>query len=450
MSNFLGSVGNFVTSAVSNTFSFAGSAIRNTLTFASNVLPDAGVLGDVGDWAGNALTFGSGPVYSGGGSGGSFLTPLGIGPQVGAAQFIMPKFSPFAGASESLVSKVDSGPTAESPSSVVPSTGGKPTVPSGGSAPAGVSPPPSAAFDTAYEALHAATTAPKWNALDTRVEGITDADRARAVAGHVRNAAIQGNAMEGTVSSQITGILGSAYLDELSLLETQANTGKIDASLLRQYETKAASVDRLLGNPSKDAILGGIHRDSVLQVSSALKPIDVSVGEAVAKDPLVQQFNSDVKQYNERLQVVEALVRANGGEFSQEALAHLSILYAAGGALADQQLALRSKTYRDGWSRMSYDGTELGVDLEYVGQWVQWLTPFALAGIQYAWQSSVDDKNRKWQEKVRAEDREFEERMMSMRLSAEERIAGIRAEGSSPAAVGASSGVTINAGTASA
>jgi len=442
MFNFLGSVGNFVTSAVSNTFSFAGSAVRNTLTFASNVLPDAGVLGNVGDWAGNALTFGSDTVYSGGGSGGSFLTPLGIGPQVEAAPYSFPSLSSQGAAEVSAAASPSLAPAA----APATATATEDTSSTGLGAQTG------ADANTApqYLALHEATMAPRWDALDTRAENVGHVDRARDVVGHIRAAYIEGNKRRGGVSGEVTRILGTSFSEDLAALDEQIKTGGIDTSLLGQYEMKAAALDSLLSNPSENVILAGIQKDVVLQTAAALKPIDVSVGDAVANDPLVQQFNADVDSYNQRLTAVNAMLEANGGEYTPEVLANLSALYTASGPLASQQLTLRAKTYRDGWSRYGYDGSVLGVDLEYVGQWVQWLTPFALAGIQYAWQSSVDDKNRKWQEKVRAEDREFEERMLSMRLSAQERIAGISAEGSAPAAVGASSGISINAGTASA
>lgn len=450
-----------VVSGVSN---FAGSFLRNSFVMASNILPDGGALGWVGDTLGNALHIGgsgsAGAPYSGGGSGGSFLNPIGLSLTKGtpAASLDFSKlWSPVGdfgmgaplgpAAKPERLAGVDS-PESSAAQKVAPAASSTPQPEGAGSAAGGGSaaiqddaanvPDPAAGLAVAIEPTvkftPRITAGLKGKELADAIRENTDGALAASQGKNLDYAAYsllnqdadkiyenleQAVGPDGNVVDEAK--LTAAARRSNGLVGYAMSESAVEADMRLNYNTLVSEHTRLqesmpLAGPALESEAGKRHVAKVRRYETEKRALE-------ARAPTMSQaaLSAEVKRLSERVT-----------------------------ALADERERLGGTIHTSWLTRVNGFGEDLGLDTAALGVWLQYLTPVALAGLAYYTQNKADEKNRKYMEKVRQEDRAEAARLQTERLNAQIRMAGMSHSADSPAAVGPSRSHTIGGGVNSA
>lgn len=449
-----GTVGSWASAGIGYAGNFVGSVIRNTLVVASNILPDAGVFGSLGDNIGNALSAGS--PFSGGGSGGSVLNLFSSDRTT---------WSPVANldwasgrTTAGVAPAVDLSGTE---TSLAPDVGGAAPAVGETAAPAAptVEPAkPSATPGQISAAALVATPQPKplssfaghERGSDGRISAVTT----RAAELRQSGFSLLGeNASENSVAAFQDGMvqLGEAqksYEKAVELGDPTLRNSAIDG-----MESAIAAIERASGKVDPaTATLAATWNQTGKTINTELLDAGPLAGDKVRNLPEVRRYNSKVNRVEQTRQYLEPRVAdaVKNGTVTPDLVLEVQAFNQMVTGLESDRVALGSMTYRDGWTRKNIlTGEDAGVDLDHLATWAQILTPVALAGLQYYAQGKADKKNAKYLSSEKEKDRQFEREMSRERLDAQLQIAGIEAEASAAARapVGASQAHTFSAGT---
>lgn len=451
-------VKNWTSTGVSAVTNFTGSVLRNTLVGVSNVLPDFGLIGSLGDTIGNAFHIGgagtSGAPYSGGGSGGSFLNPLGLSPfKADAAELnFSPTFetdsnfglgSPGTGPTElSGASKPDgTKPVAPKPVGPKESPGGSSASETGGA----TIPAPDASSESGYDIGAEELVMERTVFTPKPTDKLSGKDLADALSENIT--AASDAAYDKMLTEEGRGGLIKRRENALSLIKEATNDdGTYDPDKLEKASRYAGDLYRSANAENGVEAEYFTYEANIREQGAFLKespPLDPSVlstpaGKSMAAN--VRRLERDIKAFN----------ATSASMTPQARTARIKML-------SDRVTATRDNYERLGATETTrflnkYDGfgNNLGVDMAALGTWMQYLTPLALAGVSYVVQSRADERNREYMDKVRAEDRAETARLQTERLNAQIQMAGIGAEESAPSSVGASRTHTIGGGTSAA
>lgn len=464
----VGQVASSIGQGIGHVVNFTGSIVRNTMVAVSNVLPDGGFIGQVGDRLGNSIHIGgvggtSGAPYSGGSSGGSFLTPFSsasgaqsFGSNLDFTSWYKPAAiaSPdsVGGGSSSVAPKPATRLDQEIPSTQAlllsqrDSLGaslslqqpaearGSNSLIDPAAAPASASPQAPAAGLLPYtgDAPYSPAAAQYWvdQAGSVRARTI-DRVRTSGAAG-----AASANEQFKTLSRQETKLRKLIQNgDNFSSPESQG--------LLNSFSDNLFLLDAVTRSSSPEAAAATANLMYAKDTQTKLKPFD----GAIKTRAQYRNFNADVEEFNAAVtRVAEAADRG----MTPELQAQINLLGDRAVALRSTQAELEGGSYTDWFTRYDARGVSMGVDAASIATWAQFITPFALAGIQYSWQSSIDKKNRKYTQQENERNRQFERELQESRLSAQLEMAGMHEAARAPAAVGRAAPVSIRGGTQSA
>lgn len=439
----IGYVGNFV-----------GSTIRNTLVVASNILPDGGLFGSIGDSVGNAFSVGK-PFASGSGSAGGSVLDL-FKPDS--------SWDPVAGLDFSsafdLAPSASPGASGGEPAEPVELSGTKRVEPGAGAkkSAAEVAAEDPSALPTSMDLIGM----PKPNDL-YRFDAfeVGSAEREAAVTKAANDlqrlglAGLPDNASAPSVAKSQEAL--AQLSSSLATLEAAKASGDVVA-----VNAAVSNMESAIYNYQRAS--GGVDKDTQLTIATfnqAAKKVNQSdlagaaplTGDKVKNLPAARRYNRQlvaVKSAYEDLSERIQIATEDGGAIPIELSLEVQEFNQQVDGLLKTRSDLAGMTYRDGWRRFNVlTNEDMGVDLDNLAMWAQLLTPVALAGLQYYAQERADDKNAKYLAEEKEKDRQFEREMQENRLQADMAIAGMNAAaaGASPGAVGASRTHSFSAGT---
>ena len=433
---------------------FVGSTIRNTLVVASNILPDGGLFGSIGDSVGNAFSVGK-PFASGSGSAGGSVLDL-FKPDS--------SWDPVAGLDFSsafdLAPSASPGASGAEPAKPVELSGTKRVEPGAGAkkSAAEVAAEDPSALPTSMDlvGMPKPDDLYRFDAFD-----VGSAEREAAVTKAAND--LQKLGMAGLPESA-TDRSAAVYRESLPLLETELVTWR-EAKANGDSAAANAAVSRIEAVISQlQRASGGVDKDTQLTIATfnqAVKKVNQSdlagaaplTGDKVKNLPAARRYNRQlaaVKSAYEDLSERIQIATEDGGAIPIELSLEVQEFNQQVDGLLKTRSDLAGMTYRDGWRRFNVlTNEDMGVDLDNLAMWAQLLTPVALVGLQYYAQGRADDKNAKYLAKEKEKDRQFEREMQENRLQADMAIAGMNADaaGASPGAVGASRTHSFSAGT---
>jgi len=459
----------------------AASVTRNILVGASNILPDAGVLGGIGDVVGNV--FSPGTPFSDDGAGTSVFSPefykVGGGltrglswggraagvsaPAVKAVEPIPIVATPKTEAATAPATKVVEAPTLEDFSG--------------------------SAFD--FEGLSlkpkAAPAAPATGTVATEVATVPatasetsmlNIERMSRDPGFMRrlnssNVSVRAEALKEYADGYLVDINSADYLDPgqqqsysfgirqaISALD-EAVSKNVDGSNISGVEAAATDLQRAIETTVIPTRYAG-QKDFFPTATRSRAELDAGLssfrtrfgasGEASLSSGIPKGYskivNRTTKQASDLLAKADGYFAEGNDFFEKGAYARADAAFRAGISLiteADQLYSdLLDSSYTSGFTKFDFRGNELGTDWDKVTGIGALLLPVATTTLQLYYTDKTSKDLRKYESREAEKQREWTEEQNALTRESQERMAEIEASAvRSPTSVGASAGVSL-------
>jgi hypothetical protein len=446
MNDFLGGLG----TAFSSVVNFSSSLVRNTLVTVSNILPDGGLIGGLGDAIGNTVRIGGGTPFSGGASGGSFITPFTSQARssdhtlFSNVDFFEGWFKPAAAAQpgEANTVKLESAQATQAPATQesplvadtpVPGAGGADEMQLDlGGAAGQAAPPP------------VQTTQVRWKAAPVPSSlGPQEAGRNLVDQWHQMEMQTAGMALDSSKRTELNQLQSGLRSTVRQVEGALESGGVVSETQIRDLNVGVIAASTALNSPSLEVAQASFNLSRAQMDSKKLQPFSTSIKTR----PEYQSFNAEVSELTAEMESIsDQIVQENGVYvIPQQLRPQVESLAARANDLKSRQAQLEGGTYTQGFTRYDARGNSLGADAANIAVWAQVLTPFALAGLQYSWQSKIDKKNRRYLDAKEERERQHQMDMLQMRIGASG--GGGSAGPAGPAAVGPSQSHSFSAGT---